>query len=110
MSRSLLYTALTLVVTAAGVANWRHESLTPPLARSRAVEEPRLANCEEAIAVARRSPYWRTLEIPEIACRQAPGGWRLNALDAQREQSCELYVGRDRLIVPHLPCQGVGKR
>lgn len=108
MPRSLLYIALTLVVAVAGVANGRHESLTP-LERPRPVEEPRLANCEEAIAVARRSPYWKNQSFA-VDCRLAPGGWRLTAIAANSDQACELYVGRDRLIVPHLPCQGVGKR
>ena len=96
-----------LVVAAAGVANGRYESHAPPHEPPRSTDETRLANCGEAIVAARQGPYWRNQSFA-VDCRPAPGGWRLTAIAANSEQACELYVGRDRLIMPHLPCQGVG--
>lgn len=107
MPRSLLYIGLTLVFAAAGVVSGRHESDSPLIAPSPAENENRFANCGEAIVAARRSPYWRNQSFA-VDCRTAPGGWRLTASTAEPNEQCELYVGRDRLIVPRLPCQGVG--
>ena len=108
MPRSLLiYSALALVVAVAGVANGRHESDLPLGEPTPSNDETRLANCGEAIAAASRSPYWRNQSFA-VDCRPTPGGWRLTAIAANAEQACELYVGRDRLIAPRLPCQGVG--
>ena len=113
MSRPLLYIALTLVIVAAGVANWRDESSAYLLEPPRSAVEPRVASCEDAIAIARNSPYWRNQSLPNrfvVECRPAPGGSRLRNLLTTPHELCELYVGRDRLIVPHLPCQGVGEQ
>lgn len=102
-----------LVVAAAGVADWRHESSAPLLELPRPADEPRLASCDEAISAARGSPYWRKQPLPDrfaVDCRPAPGGWRLTAITMMPKERCELYISRDRLIVPHLPCQGVGER
>jgi hypothetical protein len=107
MPRSFLYSALVVVVAVAGVANRRHESNAPLVESTPFVGEPRLASCDEAIAAARRRPYWRN-QLFAVDCRPAPGGWRLTASGEDASLFCELYVGRDQLIVPHLPCQGVG--
>lgn len=107
MPRPLFYIALTLVVAVAGVANRRHQASAPFVVPTPTIGEARLASCDESIAAARRSPYWRNQPFG-IDCRPAPGGWRLTASATNSEQACELYVGRDRLIVPRLPCQGVG--
>lgn len=111
MPRFLSYTALALVVVAAGVANRPSWSSAPLLEPSHSFEEIKLANCDEAIAAARLSPYWRKQASPDrlaVDCRPAPGGWRLTATAATGGELCELYVGRDRLIMPRLPCQGIG--
>ena len=111
MPRSLLYIALTLVIVAAGVADWSYGSSAPWLEPPHPADEPRLASCEEAIVAARHSPYWRNQSVLDrlaVECRPAPGGWRLTASGATQGELCELYVGRDRLIAPRLPCQGVG--
>lgn len=113
MPRSLLYTALTLVVAASGIANQSRGSSAPLLESPRPIQETKLASCDEAILAARRSPYWRKQSLPDrfaIECRPAPGGWRLTASMTASEELCELYVGRDWLIVPRLPCQSVGAR
>ena len=101
-----------LVIVAAGVANWRDESSAYLLEPPRSADEPRLTSCKDAIAIARNSPYWRKQSLPNrfaVECRPAPGGWQFKARMIEAEVLCELYVGRDRLIVPRLPCQGVGE-
>ena len=113
MPRSLLYLALTLVIVAAGVADWSRGSTAPLLEPPRSAVEPRVASCEDAIAIARNSPYWRNQSLPNrfvVECRPAPGGSRLRKILTTPHELCELYVGRDRLIMPHLPCQGVGEQ
>ena len=109
MPRPLLYSALMLMVAAARVANGCYEPSVPLIEPPLSDHEIRLANCREAIVAARRSPYWRNQAFT-VDCRQTPGGWRLMASTTKSKDSCELYVGRDRLIVPRLPCQGVGER
>lgn len=113
MPHYLLYTALALVVIAAGVVNQLRKSSAPLLESSSPVQEAKLANCDEAILAARRTPYWRNLTFSDrfaVDCRPAPGGWQLTANMTTNDDLCQLYVGRDRLIVPRLPCQGVGAR
>lgn len=110
MMRYSLYTGLLLIVVVAGVANW--------LRRPRMLPKPtvidvgtQLNDCMEAITEARRLPYWRSqpnLAAARIVCRPAPGGWRLTVEAAGQVGGCELYVGRDRLVAPRLPCNGVG--
>lgn len=100
-----------LVVIANGVANWPQEARVPHHELPRPAQALGLANCDEAILAARRSPYWwkqTSADRFTIDCRLAPGGWRLKASMVRPEELCELYVGRDRLVVPRLPCQGVG--
>lgn len=101
-----------MTVVVAGVVNRRNAASAPLLEWPRSVQETRLVSCEEAIAVARHSPYWQNQSWPDrfaVDCRVAPAGWRLTASVAVPKKLCELYVGRDRLIVPRLPCQGVGE-
>jgi len=112
MPRPFLYLALMLVVIAIGVADRPQEASVPQHEWPRLAQTPRLASCDEAILAARRSPYWRNQSLAHriaVDCHPAPGGWRLTASMTRPEDLCELYVGRDRLIAPRLPCQGVGR-
>ena len=111
MPRSLIYIALMLIITAGGVADGRHESGESWGESSFDWSESHLANCDEAIVAARASPYWRNQSLAgplAMDCHPALGGWRLKASATTPEELCELYVGHDRLIVPRLPCQGIG--
>ena len=109
MGRALLYRVLILMIIVAGGANGRYGPDLLPEGPSPAGRDARLTSCSDAIVAARQSPYWQN-ERFAVNCRPTLGGWRLAASATEPHAQCELYVGRDRLIVPRLPCRGVGDR
>jgi len=119
MKHQLVWVFVLLVVAVIGLARTQPNHIFQPSASGDAAAEVWLTNCDEATELALSSPYWRRAGcrrhlsmqvIFSFECHTAPGGCRLKPTNCDHNSTfnCELYIGRDRLIVPRLPCGNVG--